>query len=92
MSQAPGKNFRKGMSMAELFRLFPDNDTAEAWFIKTRWPDGIVCPRCASTNIQEKTLHPTMRHRCRDCRNQKRGNGFVIRTWWHERGSPYTFR
>lgn len=25
-------------------RLFPDDETAEAWFIHTRWPDGMACP------------------------------------------------
>ena len=93
MPQAPGKNFRKGMSMPELFRMFPDDDTAEAWFIKTRWPDGIACPKCTSKNIQEKTSHPSMPHRCRDCRKNKRGNGFFsVRTNSKMEGSNSSYQ
>lgn len=42
------KPFREGISLIELFQIFPDNGTAEAWFISTRWPDGIAGPRCGS--------------------------------------------
>ena len=67
--------------MTELFRLFPDDEVAAAWFIKTRWPDGMACPKCGSANVQEKTSHPRMPHRCRDGRKHKRGNGFFsVRT------------
>ena len=66
--QAPGKNYRKGMSLVELMRMFPDDESAEKWFIKNRWSGGIECPRCSSQKIQEQTTHPTMRHRCRSCR------------------------
>lgn len=27
-----------------LLRMFPDDDTAERWFEKQRWPEGPVCP------------------------------------------------
>ena len=47
--------------------MFPDDETAEAWFIHTRWPDGIACPRYGSVNVNEKTAHATMPHRYRDC-------------------------
>jgi transposase-like protein len=56
------------MSLAEFFRMFPDDTTAEQWFIKQRWPNGIACPRDGSLNIQLKTTHPQMPFRCRDCR------------------------
>ena len=64
---APGKHFREGISLIELFRIFPDDETAEQWFIKTRWPDGIACPHCGSVNVNEKTAHKSRPHRCRDC-------------------------
>ena len=65
---APGKHYRKGLTLIELFDMFPDDATAEAWFMEQRWPDGIACPECGSLNIQERTTHPTMPFRCRDCR------------------------
>ena len=67
-TNAPGMHFRKGLSLIQLFRMFPDDETAEKWFIHTRWPDGMACPHCGSTNVQERTTHKTMPHRCRDCR------------------------
>ena len=65
---APGKFYRKGMTLAELFRNFPDDAAAEQWFAGIRWPDGLGCPRCGGTSVQEGTTHPTMPYRCRDCR------------------------
>ena len=56
------------MSLMDLMDMVPDDDMAEQWFIETRWPSGIRCPRCDSDNVQERTTHPTMHHRCRDCR------------------------
>ena len=66
-TNAPGMHFRKGMSLLQLFNMFPDDETAEKWFIHTRWPDGMACPRCGSTNVNEKATHPTMPFRCREC-------------------------
>ena len=67
-NNAPGQHFREGMSLIQLFRMFPDDETAEKWFIHTHRLDGMACPRCGSTNVQERTTHATMPHRCRDCR------------------------
>ena len=67
-NDASGMHFRKGVSLIRLFRMFPDDEAAEKWFIHTRWPDGMACPRCGSVNINKKTTHKTMPHRCRDCR------------------------
>ena len=63
--KAPGKHYRKGISTKQFYRMFPDNDTAEQWFIDQRWPDGITCPRCGSDNVQTTTAHKTMPFRCR---------------------------
>ncbi len=64
---APGMHQREGISLIQLFKMFPDNATAEKWFIHTRWPDGMACPCCGSVNVNERTAHKTMPHRCRDC-------------------------
>ena len=66
-TNASGMHFRKGMSLIQLFRMFPDEEAAEKWFIHTRWPDGMACPHCRSTNVNEKATHPTMPFRCRKC-------------------------
>lgn len=38
-TKTPGKAFRKGMTLVELFRKFPDNEGAEAWITEIRWPN-----------------------------------------------------
>ena len=65
--KAPGKHYREGLSITGLFRMFPDNATAEAWFVKARWPEGVACPHCGSVNVQTGAKHKTMPYRCRDC-------------------------
>ena len=69
--RAPGKHFRQGISLRDLTALFPDDATAERWFISIRWPDGPVCPRCGDYNVQSGIRHTTMTHRCRACPGRK---------------------
>ena len=65
--KAPGKSHRKGLTIAKLFKMFPDDRTAELWFTEQRWADGICCPHCGSVSVGS-VKHPTMPYRCRDCR------------------------
>lgn len=65
--KAPGKYFRAGISLVDLFKRFPDDKRAEEWFVRVRWPDGIACPHCGSVRVNEKAAHKTMPFRCRDC-------------------------
>ena len=67
-NNAPGKHYRDGLSLMDIFRMFPDDAAAEKWITETRWPNEIACVRCGSTNVQTKTTHPRMPFRCRDCR------------------------
>ena len=64
--KAPGKHYRKGISLIEIFQMFPDDATAEMWFVDTRWPDGIHCPYCGTSNVQTGCKHKTMPFRCRE--------------------------
>ena len=64
--KAPGKAHRKGMTLLEVAEKFRDEASAEAWITGVRWPSGPFCPSCGSVNVQ-KSQHPTMTHRCRDC-------------------------
>lgn len=65
-AKGPGRSERTGLTLAELFDMFPDDAAAEAWFRELRWPDGVRCPFCESDNIADQT-RPTP-FRCRDCR------------------------
>ena len=66
--KAPGRYYRKGMTIIELFELFPSDEIAEKWFVETRWADGIRCAHCDGDRITVRGNHPTMPYRCRECR------------------------
>ena len=66
--KAPGKHYREGMTLPQLFKMFPDDAAAQAWVEKIRWPNGAECPHCCSANVQHPVKHKTMTHRCRVCR------------------------
>ena len=66
--KAPGKSDRSGISLTQLFRMFPDDESAEIWLVEQRWPDGVGCPKCGSDNIQERKTRKPQPYRCRDCR------------------------
>ena len=67
--KAPGKASRNGLTLIQLFKMFPDDAMAEAWFVSRRWPKGIRCPHCGSDDIQVDAKHKTAPYRCRPCRN-----------------------
>ena len=83
----PGKDFRKGMSIVEVTALFPDDGTAEVWFVQHRWPDGPYCPHCGSLSVLERKSRRPQPYRCRDCRRY-----FSARTGTPLQGSPLGFR
>lgn len=65
----PGRSEREGVSIVDLFRMFPDDKAAERWFEAQRWPDGKrFCPTCGSTNYAVIQNVKSMPYRCRDCR------------------------
>ena len=87
--RSPGKSDRSGISMVALFRHFPDDATAEAWFIQRRWPKGIACPHCGSLNVQTGARHKTMPYRCREKECAKR---FSAKTGTVMEGSKLGFQ
>ena len=76
--KALGKYFPNGVTMVELFQMFPDDAAAEKWFIDVRWPDGVHCPTCGSTNVQAGAKHNTMPFRCRNYKEC--GKKFSVKT------------
>ena len=68
--KGPGKSYRNGVSLEELFDKFPTEEAAENWFIKARWVNDIYCPKCGSLDIKEKAHRKNRKlkeWRCRDC-------------------------
>lgn len=68
--RAPGRHYRKGITLPRLFEMFPDDKTAEQWFVNTRWPNGIECPFCDSDNVNDRITHKSMPFRCNDCKKR----------------------
>ena len=42
--KAPGKHYRKGITLIEVMRMFPDDATAEKCFETQRWPERNLLP------------------------------------------------
>ena len=69
--KAPDKLHRKGISLFEIMRKFPDDATAEAWFAEKRWSDGVCYPHCGADNVKTECKHPSQPYRCREKRCRK---------------------
>ena len=74
-SKGPGRAERKGLSLIQITKMFPSDEVAEAWFVETRWPDGLQCPHCESPNVATVKSRKPMPYRCRACRKH-----FSVRT------------
>ena len=76
---APGKFYRKGISLPELFRMFPDDATAERWFEEQRWGQAgkpSSCPMCGcADNLSKVPSGKPLPYWCGDCRRN-----FSVRT------------
>ena len=88
-TKAPGKHYRKGLSLVQLNQMFPDNTTSEQWFIKKRWGNKPFCPHCGSENVQCNIAHKTMTHRCRE---KECGKRFSVKTGSIMEGSNVTYQ
>ena len=56
--KGPGKHCSKGITLIDLFGMFPDDDAAEKWFEESRWPKGVRCAHCEGEIVSE-AKHPT---------------------------------
>ena len=65
---APGKHYRKGLSLIQAVEKFADPDFTETWFVEQRWPEGVECPTCESKDIQHRTNRKPQPFRCNDCK------------------------
>jgi transposase-like protein len=68
----------KGLSFSEA-----KNDEARELLEKLRWPDGVACPRCGSTDVYKLTADTKKKIRkglynCRDCRKAKKNPQFTV--------------
>ena len=72
MGKAPGKHYRQGISLVELFELFPDDAAAERWFEERRWGETgnpSHCPMCGSLErLQPNPSRDPLPYWCGACR------------------------
>ncbi len=64
---APGKYWRKRVTLLQIAEMFNDEEKAKAWIADIRWQGMPCCPYCGSTNVLCNVKHPSMDYRCRDC-------------------------
>lgn len=82
-----GRSYRKGISLIDLMRMFPDEGAAERWFIEQRWPNGVQCMKCGSRNVQVRPTRKPQPFRCRACRRD-----FSVKTGTLMHGSKLPLR
>ena len=61
------------ISLLELFRMFPDHESARAYFEARRWPNGVCCPVCGLGD--RITVRKGGYYRCNQCKED-----FTVRT------------
>ncbi len=67
--KAPGRSDRHGISVMELFQMFPDETAARNWLENIRWLDGKRhCPHCGSLKTAAVKNEIPMPYHCGDCR------------------------
>ncbi len=65
---APGRAAREGISIFQLFALFPDKDSARRWFEEAFGGDEHKCPYCKQSNTYATKTGKPLPYRCTDCR------------------------
>ena len=75
MIKAPGKAHREGLTLLQLFDMFPDEDTATKWFESVYWADGRKCGKCGSEKTSPVKSGKPMPYWCTHCRSY-----FSVRT------------
>lgn len=70
MSQkAPGRSERTGLTVLQLFQIFPDETASRKWLEDIRWPEGQRhCPHCGSVKTSTVPNERPMPYHCGECR------------------------
>lgn len=67
--KAPGRSDREGLSVIQLFQMFPDEAAARKWLEDIRWPGGERhCPHCGSLKTSPIKNETPMPYHCGECR------------------------
>ena len=75
-TKAPGKHYRKGVTLVEAIQQFGNDESAHEWLLNARWPEGVRCAYCESDRISNrKTTRLTPQFHCKEC-----GKDFTVKT------------
>lgn len=67
--KAPGRSEREGLSVMQLFQMFPDEAASRKWLEDIRWPGGARhCPHCGSLRTSPVKNEKPMPYHCGECR------------------------
>jgi transposase-like protein len=53
------------MTVSQWEKAFPDDDACKAYLTKSRWPEGVRCPRCGNDKVYE--LAKPFHWQCQSC-------------------------
>lgn len=67
------------MSIAEFDAAFPDDAACTAFLLANRWPGGVQCPHCGSTEVRSHNDGPRLRWECPQC-GDGAARSFTLRT------------
>jgi transposase-like protein len=67
--KAPGRSDREGLTVIQLFQMFPDEAASRKWLEDIRWPNGARhCPHCGSEKTSAVPNERPMPYHCGECR------------------------
>ena len=66
--KGPGKAHREGISIMELADMFPDEESAVAWFEAVIWPNDRRCPRCGCLQTFPAAATSGLPYYCQGCK------------------------
>lgn len=67
--KAPGRHERTGLTVLQLFQMFPDEAASRKWLENVRWPNGERhCPHCGSLKTSAVPNERPMPYHCGECR------------------------
>ena len=67
------------MSVAEFVAAFPNKAACNAFLLANRWPDGVRCPRCGTSDVCRHDDGDNMRWQCLRC-TVEAPHSFSLRT------------
>ena len=74
-AKGPGKAHTRGVTLAQLVRMFPDDEAATEWFEGIFWGSDRCCPKCGGLKTKRTKNAKPMPYWCPDCRQY-----FSVRT------------